>query len=404
MALNPQTFELAVADDGAVTAGRGIVAAFVPAGAGGPAVAVVAADPRQDADRPVESFAGPVVGHIHCILGRPAELCWAFIDKWGRFFEARAAWVEGMAVPMLDLQRFGSGGGVEGFLKAAGGPGEIALELLSALVEVPRDVEETPTMREFLEAVEAHGNLPAPGALFHKVEAAAVEGDIKAVASAIQADPVISASLINYANAARFAAARKTGSVPEAVQRLGTAFVRRVVFVAEMMARYRQGACAAFDYQGYWLNAIATGAAMRGLMARYGLPERQADEAFTVGLVSGIGWLAVAETFPALMSRYLERARGGDPIVKARAHNEIFPAPIRKVSEVFLARYAFPEIVLTTVAGQAGCDRAWYDCLASAARVAQALAFFDCLPMPATAEVPAPCREEWQRWQGMAGR
>jgi hypothetical protein len=109
-----------------------------------------------------------------------------------------------------------------------------------------------------------------------------------------------------------------------------------------------------------------------------------------------VGWLAVAETHPALMARYLERVRGADPITKARAHNEIFPAPIREVSQRFLARYAFPEIVLTTVAGRTGCNRIWYDCLANASRIAQALAFFDCL------QVPDSCREEWRRWQGLA--
>lgn len=258
---------------------------------------------------------------------------------------------------------------------------------------------ETPGMREFLDAVESHGNLPAPGAIFQKVEAAAGEGDAKTIAAVVQPDPVISLSLINSANAARFAGSGKTASVPQAVVRLGTSFVRRVVFVAEMMARYQKGVCPGFDYRGYWVNAMASGAAMKALMPAYNLPASMADEAFTTGLVSGIGWLAIAETFPGLMVKYLERCRGTDPITKALAQQEIFPCEIRRVSERYLERYDFPATVKLTVAGKTDDGRAWYDCLAQAVRVAQALSPFECVAVPTTIPVPDACREEWERWK-----
>jgi len=188
--------------------------------------------------------------------------------------------------------------------------------------------------------------------------------------------------------------------VPQAVTRLGTSFVKRVVFVAEMMARYQTGHCAAFDYRGFWLNAIATGAAMRALLPDYEIPERRADEAFTTGLVANIGWLVVAETYPALMERYLKECREADPITKARLQREIFPAEICKVSERYLQRFEFPEAVFAAVAGRTDVDRQWYDVLARAIRVAQGMQFFDCLAIPATIPTPESCRQEWQNWQG----
>jgi HD-like signal output (HDOD) protein len=205
--------------------------------------------------------------------------------------------------------------------------------------------------------------------------------------------------LINYANAARFAAAGKTASVPQAVTRLGTSFVKRIVFVAEMMVRYQKGACPDFDYRAFWLNAVATGAAMRALLPEYEIPASRADDAFTTGLVSGIGWLAVAETYPALMSRYLERAKSGDPISKARAQREIFPCEICKVSERYLQRFEFPEAVSAAAAGRSDVDRQWYDVLARAVRVAQAMSPFECLAIPTTVPVPEACRTEWANWQ-----
>jgi HD-like signal output (HDOD) protein len=401
----PCTFQLAIGaePDAPAVAGTGVVAAFVPAADSYPSLVTIGCDPRHDPGRPIEELAPAAVRHVFDALGRPDGLRWAVIDTWGRFFEASPTWVGDDAAPLLMLRRFPGGIGIEAFLKEFGAAGEAALEMLSSVVDELPPLAETPDMLEFLDAIEYHGNLPAPGALFRKVEAAAAAGDAKAVAAAIQLDPMIAATLINYANAARFGGAAKTASVFEAIQRLGTVFVRRIVFVAEMMARYRQGACADFDYAGYWRNAVATAAAMRGLMPIYEIPPRLADDAFTAGLVSGLGWLAVAETYPALMSRYLEAARaaGGDPGTRARAQRDVFPCPIRRVTERYLTRFEFPESIREAVAESAPAERSLFDCLAGAVRVAQALSPLDCLVEPAASDVPDSCREEWQCWQSL---
>lgn len=406
--MDPRTFELAVGPDGTAMAGFGVLAAFVPATEGQPAVVAMGCDPRHDPGRTIQEIAPAIIGWLARELGETATgpVIWVVIDNYGRFNEALPDFAKVGAgetaggVPEVEFLRFASGANIDAFYSDVGAAGEAAIELLSAVIEGPSLDPATPDMHAFLDAVEAHGSLPAPGVIFQKVAVAAEEGDARAIATAIQPDPVISASLINSANAARFAGGGKTASVPQAVTRLGSTFVKRVVFVAEMMARYQRGACPAFDYRGFWLNAIATGAAMRALLPAYDIPESRADEAFTTGLVAGIGWLAVAETFPALMSRYLERCRDADPITKARAQREIFPCEIYKVSERYLQRFEFPEVVHAAVAGRTDIDRQWYDVLARAVRVAQGLSPFACLAIPTTIPVPDACREEWQRWQG----
>ena len=405
--MEPKTYQLSVAPAGNAGTGQGVIAAYVPATHEGPAVFALACDPRHDPGQPIAALAPAVMAYIHAELGAAAEPdaesgrpVWGIIDGYGRFNEALPVWPDTPgALPHVDFQRFPGGLAVDAFFREAGPGGEAALEMLSAIVEEPSQSEETPSQREFLEAVEAHTNLPAPGAIFRKVEAAAEEGDANKIAVAVQPDPVLSASLINSANAARFAAAGKTASVPQAVVRLGTGFVRRVVFVAEMMARYQKGVCPPFDYRGYWMNAIATGAAMRGLMEDFDIPPSYADDVFTTGLVSGIGWLAIAETFPALMARYLEACRDADPISKARAQREIFPCQMHLVSERYLERFDFPPHIFHAVAGKASENLDWYDCLARAVRVGHALSPFDCNAVPNNLPVPEACRAEWERWR-----
>lgn len=401
--MNPRTFELEVGAGGTVKPGRGVLAAFVPAGDTWPAVVALASDPRHDTGRPIDELAPAAIGWLKAALGESVQACcWTVIDNHGRFYEAAVDWrkVSGAGRPAVELLEFPGGNSIEAFYRDVGSAGEVAIELLSSVIEGPSKSDVTPSMSDFLDAVESHGSLPSPGAIFQKVVAASEKGDARKIAGAIQPDPVISAALINAANAARFAVAGKTASVPTAVTRLGTGFVRRVVFVAEMMGRYQQGVCPGFDYRGFWMNAVATGACMRVLLPDHKISEDLADDAFTTGLVSGIGWLAVAETFPALMMRYLARIRNADQLVKARAQQEVFSCAINKVSERYLQRFQFPEVIHAAVAGRTDVDRDWYDCLARAVRAAQGLAPFECLAVPTNIPVPENCREEWRRWQG----
>jgi HD-like signal output (HDOD) protein len=401
--MNPAVFEVAVSADGVAQPGRGVLAAYVPATTGFPALVVAGCDPRHDPGKPIEGLAGPAFLYINRMLRSPGGLRWVVVDNWGRFFEAIPHWaVESDMPPVLEFKRFPGGVGIDAFTKEMGAVGEAALELLSTVVEGGAPETLPASARQFLETIELHGNLPAPGALFQVVQTAAITGDITAATQAIQADPVISATLINYANAAAFANAGKTASIHSAIQRLGLNQVRRVVFIAEMMARYQKGACASFDYRAYWHNAVATGAAMRGLLTDFDIPVNMADEGFTTGLVSGIGWLAIAETFPNLMTDYIQRSAGLDPTAKARLQREVFPAPVTEVTATYLGRFDFPETVRAAITGASTANSwSWFDCLASAMRVAQSLAPLEFLAIPSNIPVPDRCREEWQLWQAL---
>lgn len=401
--MNPEVFEVAVSSDGIAGPGRGIIAIFIPASGGFAPLVVAGCDPRRDPGQPIEGLAGSVFLYIRAALADPEGLRWVVVDHWGRFFEAVPHWdPAGNLTPLMDFKRFPGGIGVDAFTRELGASAEAALELLSSVVEGGLQETMPANARQFLEAIELHGNLPAPGAVFRLVQAAALSGDITAAAKGIQADPVIAATLINYANAAAFAGAGKTASVAEAIQRLGLNQVRRVVFVAEMMAHFQKGACPAFDYKAYWHNAVATGAAMRGLLEDFGIPARLADDAFTTGLVSGIGWLAIAETFPQLLADYIERAAKLDPTAKTRLQRQIFPAPIAEVTATYLARFEFPETIRSAITGLPTDDGwAWYDCLASAMRAGQSLAPLSALAIPENLPVAERCREEWRHWQGL---
>jgi len=406
--MDPRTFQFEVPAKGKARPGYGLIAAYVPAERGWPAVVALACDPRHDPGRPIAEMLPEAIPYVLADIGGrgPNEvLCWTVIDGLGRFTMALPRWASASSLRLskVDSQRFSSGLGVDAFLKETGAAGEVALGMLSAVVESASMLDETPTVQEFLDSLESHDNLPVPSTLYHRVEEAVKKDDARQVAAVIQSDPVISLSLVNFANTVQFAGAHKTASVPQAIVRLGMDFVLRVVFVATMMARYQKGRCAEFDYPAYWRNALATGVAMRALLPGFGIAKDMADDAFATGLVSGIGWLAIAETYPALMSKYLKRCRGKDPLSKVRVQQEIFPCPIRLVSERLLQRFCFPDIVHATVAGRNESHQRLGECLARATRVAQSLAPLSFLAVLPVADFPLSCTEDWERWQILFG-
>lgn len=401
--MNPTVFQLAVSADGIAKDGDGLLAVFIPAGAGNPPLVVVGNDPRHESGQPIEGTAGAALLHIDRALGMVDGIRWVIVDNAGQFFEAIPHWSQDQSTaPLLEFKRFTEGAGIDGFARTFGASAEAALQLLSTVVE-GRIPEAIPANgQQFLEAIEHHGNLPSPGSVFRLVQEAYTSGDISGAVRGIQTDPMISASLVHYANAAAYAHAGKTASVLAAVQRLGMNHVRRIVFIADMMNRYQHGICAEFDYRGYWFNAVATGAAMRGLCNEFDIPASQADDAFTTGLVSGIGWLATAETFPHLVGDYARLSTGLDSNAKARLQQELFPAPITEVTTTYLARFEFPELTRSAISGAANLENwAWFDCLAKAVRVAQALSPLDLYAIPDTIAAPEECLQEWRNWQGL---
>lgn len=398
--MDPRLFQIEVTADGCARSGFGIIAAYVPAEKNWPAVVALVIDPLHDPGRPIKSMVPEAIQFIQDDINADSDsVDWTVIDATGNFSVAVPKWLGTAKLPEVTYRRFPTGIGIDAYLKETGATGEVALEMLSAIIETPSANEETPSAKEFLDTVEAHGNLPVPSTLFHMVEEAVRNGDVQKVGKIIQSDPVISASLINYANAARFASGDKTASVPQAVVRLGVSFVQRVVFVATMMARYQKGRCREFDYLGYWKNSLATGAAMRTVQSEFGIAPSMSDDVFAIGLVSGIGWLAVAETYPAIMTKYLQRCRGKDPLPKIRLQKELFPCPMRLVSERYLQRFSFPESVHSTVAGRSDGPQRLGECLARATRVAQTLAPLNCFAVLPMAQVPPTCVAEWERWQ-----
>ena len=136
------------------------------------------------------------------------------------------------------------------------------------------------------------------------------------IARVVQTDPALSGRLIKLANTASHIA-RPVVSVKEAVVRQGIATVHHLALGFSLVDQYREGACKAFDYSGYWSHSLLMALSMQALGTRVHVAA--ADELFVCGLLAQVGKLALATAYPDEYNRVLT-AKHADPAQALIAH------------------------------------------------------------------------------------
>jgi HD-like signal output (HDOD) protein len=116
------------------------------------------------------------------------------------------------------------------------------------------------------------------------------------IAQVIETDPALSAELLKYANAAFLATGIQVASVQKATVKLGMQTVVNLALGFSLLSHNKKGKCENFNYDGFWSTALLTAIAARTIAEQ----EREFDpeEIFICALLSDIGELALASSFP----------------------------------------------------------------------------------------------------------
>lgn len=162
----------------------------------------------------------------------------------------------------------------------------------------------------FLE-LKATGDLPSPtGVALTVLEHLQHHGHTtEAITSTIQADPALAGRLIKLANSLSDPQGknRPTVSLGETLSRVGPAVTKHITLGLSVLTTHHEGQCQGFDYQAFWSHSLAMGIATELLSEREQLFPK--DEAFTVGLLSNIGRLALANVYPVQYTKILEQVK-----------------------------------------------------------------------------------------------
>lgn len=186
------------------------------------------------------------------------------------------------------------------------------------------------------------GNLPSPNGVGLALLQVTQHSDasIDDVVAVLQADPTLTGRILKMANSACLAVSQPATTAREAAMRLGLRCVRNVGLGFSLLAGNRNGRCATFGYDDYWAHSLATAVACQVVAERTGSVEP--SEAFTCGLLSGIGRLALASVHGETYERVLVRARGQSSARLAEIESECLGTHHREMAAAMLRDWMLP--------------------------------------------------------------
>jgi len=202
------------------------------------------------------------------------------------------------------------------------------------------------------------GKLPSPsGVALAIIELCRKDGvSIDEIAHAVRADPALSGRIIKFANTAANAPRRPIVSVPEAIQLIGINLVRQLVLGFSLLGQYRTGACAAFDYSRYWSRSLAVAIAAGALCLR--VRSAPPDEAFTCGLLSDVGTLALATIYPDEYAVLVSAQSSASVQEMAHVERERFATDHNELGAALLADWHLPRLFVVSVFHHEAPDQA----------------------------------------------
>ncbi len=152
-------------------------------------------------------------------------------------------------------------------------------------------------------------NLPSPSPTVFKIMQLVEEGtrDATDLTELVESDPALVATLLKYVNAAWKRPVDRIDSIDVAIARIGQVKLSMLALCFWLGSKYRTGDCAGFDYDSYWAES-----SLRATAARFFIDRSWEDAAFTAGLLSQIGRLALATAMPRQYTTVLKSPSSRD--------------------------------------------------------------------------------------------
>lgn len=189
--------------------------------------------------------------------------------------------------------------------------------------------------------------LPAVPKIVHELIDSFNSDDVSIddIAKKLAADPVLSARLLRLANSAYYHVSRSIGTVNEALSMLGFVTVRTLVISSGLTGGYK--AMPGMDLSLFWRYSLHTAAVAGWLAKRCSV---NGDQAFTVGLMHGIGQLVMHAGMPEQM---LQIDKMASPMDARRIDMErtSFGYSFADVGAELARQWRFPNTFADAIAG-----------------------------------------------------
>ena len=185
-------------------------------------------------------------------------------------------------------------------------------------------------------------DLPSPRGVALRVLDAIESGTTSAaeLAKIVEADPAISVRLLKAVNASVTGVSRQVASVQHAATLLGFAAVKSITLAFSLLSEHRSGSARSFDYDRFWAESLGRAVAMRHIAKRLRL--MPPDDAFTYGLLSLFGRLALISVFPDRYEQVLATVAAEDSRDLEDAEAAVFEVDVEQLSARLLRSWGLP--------------------------------------------------------------
>ena len=196
------------------------------------------------------------------------------------------------------------------------------------------------TSQQILDKLKISGRLPSPKGVALQVIELTQRDEVTNhdLVRLIGADPALSQRVVKAANTLLGHVSRPVVTIHDAVTVLGMRALRQLVLGIALVADYRHGPCARFDYTHFWYHSLLTAIAARQLAQRANL--MAAEEIFVLGLLGQIGQLALATVYAQPFSALLEHGDTEESLREGERGQ--FDFDHAEVSAAMLADMHFP--------------------------------------------------------------
>ncbi|HUR28667.1 MAG TPA: HDOD domain-containing protein, partial [Planctomycetota bacterium] len=173
----------------------------------------------------------------------------------------------------------------------------------------------------------------------------------------LAADPTLTGRILRLANSSVNSGVEVSRTAHQAAVRLGARTVRNVALGFTLVSGHRSGSCRNFDYDHYWSHSLAIAVSAQVLATR--VPGMVPSEAFTFGLLAGIGRLALASIHPEAYATILEQVNDGDHLRLARIEREAFGLDHGELAAAMFEDWRLPDDYVQSVlaCAESPCDK-----------------------------------------------
>ena len=208
----------------------------------------------------------------------------------------------------------------------------------------------TDSSTTLLKQLKAAKRLPSPPGTAVRVLELCRRDDAKIqdIADTIMSDPALSGRLLKYANSPIVGAGREITSVRSAVMLLGLRTVKMTALGFSLASPDFQPRCPEFDLSQFWSESFLTAVDARRVADKFFSTDR--EEAFTAGLLSQIGRLALAHGMPEDYQAVLSMVKGG--MLLAEAERRVLGIDHMTFGAQLLADWELPDVLVEAVQNQ----------------------------------------------------